>query len=279
MKRFRLKTTIEKICIKYGYTRQAYYKSIKKTEREEKLEKKVLNKVNEIRIRQPRVGGRKIHNMINIENKKVIGRDKLFNILRENDLLVKKKKKYVSTTESRHYFYTYDNKLKNIDIDKIKPGEVVASDITYIATDEGFKYLSLITDIGSRNIIGYCLNNNLTVEGPLKALEMALKKLNKTENVIHHSDRGIQYCCKAYIKKLKKNNMQISMTEENHCYENSIAERVNGILKDEFLLDGILSAEYADKMVEQAIKIYNEERLHMALNYKTPLEVFNEKVA
>jgi len=190
-------------------------------------------------------------------------------MLREKNMLVSKKRKHVRTTQSYHRFRTYKNLIKGSC--SHSPEEVFVSDITYIDTMEGYSYLSLITDQYSRKIVGYSLSKNLTVEGSLRALKMALKGVSEPSKLIHHSDRGIQYCSKAYTDLLRGNRVKISMTEENHVYENALAERVNGILKDEFMLgEKLQSFKVAKKMVREAVKIYNNERLHMALDYKTP---------
>jgi len=200
-----------------------------------------------------------------------IGWDKFFEVLRKNSLLIKRRKR-VYTTQSGHRFKKYPNLIKSLSLHA--PNRVYVSDVTYIRTLEGFCYLSLITDKYSRKIVGYALSMSLSIEGCLEALRMALKDLNKTEQLIHHSDRGIQYCSKDYVDLLSENNVRISMTEENHVYENSLAERVNGILKDEFMLGETLqSYSVAKRLVDDSIKIYNEERYHMALNLKTPHEV------
>lgn len=198
-----------------------------------------------------------------------VGRDRLFDMLRDKNMLVSKKRKYVRTTQSYHRFKTYKNLIKGRSSQR--PEAVFVSDITYIDTMEGYKYLSLVTDQYSRKIVGYSLSKSLTVEGSLKALKMALKQVSEPSKLIHHSDRGIQYCSKKYTELLKSKSAKISMTEENHVYENALAERVNGILKDEFMLgEKLQSFKVAKKMVREAVKTYNEERLHMALDYMTP---------
>jgi putative transposase len=208
-----------------------------------------------------------------LNNKNIkIGRDKLLNILRKNNLLVKRTKRYVKTTNSNHWYNTYDNLIKERPI--TEPNQVYASDITYIPTLEGFMYLFLITDMYSRKIVGYDLSESLSSEGAISAIKKALKNLKNKENLIHHSDRGIQYCCNDYVNLLNQEKIQISMTEENHVYENSLAERVNGILKSEFIgFNPINDKKYTKKLVEQSIDIYNNERLHMSLDYKTPNQV------
>lgn len=276
VKKLRLNYSIEQICNASGYSRQGYYKRRKTSSLQQMKEKIVLLEIQNIRQRQPKVGGRKLYKMLKVNGRTkgiIRGRDNLFGLLRRTGLLVRNTKKYVRTTNSYHRFRTYKNLIKEMEV--TRPGQVIVSDITYIRTYEGFSYLSLITDKYSRKIIGYELSKSLSIEGSMKALQMALRNLNGLGEIIHHSDRGIQYCSKAYVKKLKKNNAKISMTEENHVYENALAERVNGILKTEFMLgEKLISFEIAKKMVDESIKTYNEERLHMSLNYLTPEQKF-----
>lgn len=201
-----------------------------------------------------------------------LGRDKFFDILRKKKLLVKRRKKYVYTTDSFHRFRVYKNALKNKSLTRANQAWV--SDITYLRVEGGFAYLFLITDAYSRKIIGWSLSDSLAIEGAIIALRMALKQCAETKGIIHHSDRGIQYCSKEYVALLTKSSITISMTEENHCYENSKAERVNGILKEEFLLD----SEFADKKVAlkavgEAIGTYNKKRPHWSLKLCTPEQV------
>jgi len=188
-------------------------------------------------------------------------------------LLVKRRKKYVKTTNAWHRFHKYSNKLK----EKLLTGagQAYAGDITYLRTEKGFVYLFLQTDVYSRKITGWNLSDSLSIGGAIAALEMTLKQMGgKTRGVIHHSDRGIQYCCNEYVSILNKYEMEISMTEQNHCYENAIAERVNGILKEEFLLDETFADKAsALKAVKQAIESYNNRRPHWSLNLLTPQQV------
>lgn len=256
------------ICEFYGYTRQAWYKQ-KQAELKRHLdEQRVLTSVRCIRNRQPRVGGKKLHRMLQSQGI-TIGRDMLFDILRENRLLVRLRKRYVKTTHSRHRFHRYKNLIRDFKI--TAPNRVYVSDITYIDTLDGFCYLCLITDAYSRKIVGWDLSDSLSIEGARRALKMALSRLDNAEGLIHHSDCGIQYCSYKYVEDLENHKVRISMTEENHCYENAVAERVNGILKTEFMLgDRLRSQEVAKELTAEAIKIYNEERLHMSINYQTP---------
>jgi len=202
-----------------------------------------------------------------------VGRDTLFNVLRKNQMLTLRKKYSCRTTNSYHRFYKYNNIIKNVEINK--PNQVWASDITYIRTVKGFCYLALITDMYSRKIIGYDLSDSLELKGCVRALNKAVYQAKTIKGLIHHSDRGIQYCSNIYTQILKRKSIGISMTEENHCYENALAERVNGILKDEFYMDQTFTnTAHAKRAVKSAIKLYNEIRLHLSLDYKTPNMVY-----
>lgn len=235
----------------------------------------VIKLVQEIRRYQPRIGGKKLYKLLKDDLDKLegsIGRDKFFDILRKRGLLVKRRRKYVTTTDSYHRFHKYKNKLKGKLL--TGPKQAYASDITYLRSGEGFVYLFLQTDVYSRMITGWDLSDSLSIEGAIRALKMTIKQCGNTEGSIHHSDRGIQYCSKEYVGLLKKQKMEISMTEENHCYENALAERVNGILKDEFLLDEkFANKEMAFKAVKEAIKSYNTRRPHWSLNLYTPKQI------
>ena len=263
--------SIKKICSFFDKTRQAFYKSRERAFKCFLQEQSLLSAVKQIRKEQPRVGSRKLW----LHLKKLdfnVGRDRLFNILRKNGLLIKPKKRYTTTTNSHHWFKKYTNLTKGVEL--TGPGQVYVADITYIRLKDKFAYLSLLTDAWSHKIVGWDLSLSLSVEGALRTLKMALKVTPYPEGLIHHSDRGIQYCCYEYTDTLKKNDIMISMTEDNHCYENAIAERVNGILKDEFYLgDTLPSFTIAKELVADAVFTYNTKRLHMSNNYKTPKEV------
>lgn len=228
----------------------------------------------------PRVGGKKLYFMLGHDLSQLEespGRDRFFDILRNNELLIKRKKKFVNTTDSHHRFRKHKSLIKGISIKR--PNQVYVSDITYLRLSKGgFVYLFLITDAFSRKIVGWHLSESLGMEGALKALKMALKQCPNTSKLIHHSDRGIQYCSKDYTNLLLKNKVGISMTEQNHCYENSLAERVNGILKQDFLLDSeFRDKKIVGKAVRQAIGSYNEIRPHLSLDYQTPNVVHKTK--
>jgi putative transposase len=271
-----IKASISEICTCFGLTRDAYYKFSKRRKKREAVALKVLKLVKEERKYQPRVGTRKLfealHTLFVMENLK-IGRDKLFDILREHEMLIKRKKASCKTTDSYHRFHKYKNLVKDMEVKA--PNQVWVSDITYIRTVKGFCYLALITDMYSRKIVGYDLSDTLELSGCLGAFKRAQKAARPAAGLVHHSDRGIQYCSNQYVEELKKHGVLLSMTEENHCYENALAERVNGILKDEFYLDQCFySTEHARIAAKNAISIYNSKRLHLSLGYKTPNMVF-----
>jgi putative transposase len=193
--------------------------------------------------------------------------------MRDECLLIKRKRKYAKTTNSEHGFKTYQNKIKELAI--LKPNQVWVSDITYIRTRTGFMYLALITDLFSRKIIGYDISDSLEAEGCKRALKRALSMVTDSKGIIHHSDRGIQYCCREYIKILKKNKMEVSMAAKGDCYENAVAERVNGILKGEYDLGmRFISKKIAVKATKEAVNLYNNLRLHSSINFRTPEQIY-----
>lgn len=256
----------------FGLSRQSYYKN--KSSRVKRNADLIIVRdlVIRIRCRMPRIGTRKLYYLIkdelNESNIK-IGRDVLFNFLRAEHLLIKPKRSYVKTTNSKHWMKKHPNLIKNMEV--TKPEQLWVSDITYIQTEQGHNYLSLITDAYSKKIMGYELLDNLSTAGPLKALESALKNRKYPHDLIHHSDRGLQYCSSDYINILKENNVKISMTENGDPYENAIAERVNGILKYEFLIiDGFKNHLQALEVISESINIYNESRPHLSCQMLTP---------
>lgn len=267
-----MKHSLSRLCAFFERSRQAYHQLAHRTLQLDLFDQRVVEEVRTIRQRQPRVGTRKLHRMVNerLQNDHIqIGRDRLFELLRAHKLLIRRRRNAKQTTDSRHRFDKHRNRIRDLEI--LRPNQVYVSDITYLQTLDGFCYLALITDAHSRKIVGYDLSRSLSIEGSLRALQMALKPLPEPMQLIHHSDRGIQYCSQAYVDLLTKHGIQISMTEENHVYENAKAERVNGILKHEFLLgETLVSFEVAKQMVHDSIHIYNEERLHLSLNYQTP---------
>lgn len=258
-------------------SRSAYYKSLKTDFQTALQEELILELVREQRAVLPMLGVRKLYYLLgddisNIAAPGSFGRDKLFDLLARNTLLIKSKKRSATTTDSRHGFRKHPNRLK----DRILSGphQAYVCDITYLRTERGFVYLFLITDAYSRVIVGWELSESLRIEGAIKALQMALAQCPDTTGLTHHSDRGIQYCAHEYVSILKKGGVQISMTEQNHCYENALAERVNGILKMEFLLDATFrDVRQARGACVQAIDLYNTRRPHSSLQLRTPMQV------
>ena len=230
-----------------------------------------------IRQKHPRIGAVKLLKLIGPELARAqitIGRDRFFALLRRHSLLVGPAPSGPRTTDSRHALRTYANLLEERSIDG--PHQAWVSDITYIRTAMGFRYLSLVMDAGSRKVVGYNLSASLSIEGSLSALQMALRQLpaDAGEGVIHHSDRGVQYCSAAYTAALRACGISISMAAVGNPYENAQAERLNGILKIEYLLDAIFASEHqARQAVRQAIRLYNTERPHWALAFQTPEQV------
>ena len=269
--------SVKEICSFFDLHRDAYYKYKKRLSEWTSVVAKVVDLVKKERESQPRVGTRKLHEALQpaFENESIkVGRDCLFDILRDSNMLVRRKRASCKTTNSYHHFHRYNNLIKDLEV--TAPNQVWVSDITYIRTVKGFCYLALITDVYSRKIIGYDVSDSLELAGCLRALKLALRHTRNPSGLVHHSDRGIQYCSNLYVSELKKHNIKISMTEENHCYENAIAERVNGILKDEFYLDQcFFSTRHACLAAKNAINIYNSKRLHLSLGYQTPNMVFN----
>ena len=224
----------------------------------------------------PRIGARKLHYMLTetLQQHNIsIGRDKLFDLLSEYGLLVRRRKRRrINTTDSNHPFRRYPNLIRELQL--LRANHLWVSDITYISQGEGFCYLNIVTDAYSRKIVGYCLFPTLKREGTLTALRMALNGLpaDREGPLIHHSDRGLQYCCADYTTLLTNNGIVISMTEKGDPYENAIAERVNGILKAEFgLYEDFDTFEQAQQAVDQAICTYNNERPHTSCDYLTPV--------
>ncbi len=267
--------SMDVICNRFALKRDAFYKYHKRYIKKKKVEGDVIKLVKQSRKILPREGTRKLMESLKNDfliNDLKIGRDQLFRILRDHELLVKRKKYSSRTTNSYHRFYKYNNIIKDLSI--TRPNQVWASDITYIRTLKGFCYLALLTDMYSRKIVGYDLSDSLELAGCVRALNKALYQTKNIKNLIHHSDRGIQYCSNVYTQILKRKKIGISMTEENHCYENALAERVNGILKDEFYLDQtFMNTAHAKRATKNAIKLYNFKRLHLSLNFKTPNDV------
>ena len=231
--------------------------------------------VQEVRYEQPRIGTEKVYGLIKTDLQKMkikAGRIKLNTILKENGMLIGKKKTAVKTTNSRHRFRKYPNLIKEVEITQAE--QVWVADITYIHTDDGFNYLHLITDAYSKRIVGFELSDNLKTESTLNALKRALKgRKYPDRKLTHHSDRGFQYCSNDYIEMLVNNDIAISMTENSDPYENAIAKRVNGILKQEFSIgEGFKNHLAAIKEIKKSIYIYNHKRPHRSCKMLTPVQ-------
>lgn len=264
-----------------GLSRQAYYQAKGRAGQAAQRQQQALDLVRAVRRRHPRLGTRKLyHEQHEALRSLKIGRDGLFALLRREGLLVKKRRRQVKTTDSRHGFRLHKNLLLAPETGARyrprRPNEVFVSDITYIETLAGWRYLALISDAYSRKIVGSDLSGSLSVEGALQALDQALGQLKLTEGkgLIHHSDRGVQYCCFDYVERLDAVGARISMTERGSPYDNAQAERINGILKQEYGLDGcFVDDAQAQRAVNEAIYLYNEERPHLALGYRKPSQV------
>lgn len=242
-----------------------------------KFESLVLFRILQLRRRQRYAGGRKLQLMLADPAYGLplnIGRDRLFRLLSDHHLLSELKQKYKCTSHSKHSLPVYPNLLKGVRVNRVN--QVWISDITYLRLPKGrFCYLFLVSDYFSRRILGFALKESLSATGALEALKHAYKTTQRPAGVIHHSDHGIQYCCKEYTDLLAKLNFKTSMTSELHCYDNSVAERINGILKQEFGLGNILpDLEAARLLLTNGVKIYNSERLHTNLGFKTPDHVY-----
>ncbi len=222
----------------------------------------------------PRLGARKLYAQIKpalCEQGIKLGRDGLFDYLREAGLLVKPKRSYTKTTFSKHWMRKHPNLLHDVCADR--PEKVFVSDITYVESEEGVLYLSLVTDACTRKIMGYEVSREMKAGDIVKALKMAIGERQTSHPLIHHSDRGLQYCSSEYQRVLSANGIQPSMTDGYDCYQNALAERVNGILKQEFLLYRSKSFDELKVLVEQSVTIYNRLRPHLSLGMKTPQEV------
>ena len=258
-----------------GISRQAYYKRCRSEKRRDSEAASVTALVRDVRLGQPRLGTRKLHHLLGPELAArgiKLGRDRLFDVLRAARLLVVPRRAYHKTTQSRHRFRRHPNLLKPgpDQIVPTGPEQVWVADITYLPTAGPFVYLSLVTDAFSRKIVGHHVHESLQTEQVSQALKKALRTRKSHQPLIHHSDRGIQYCSTYYQDIHRRYDLRCSMTDGYDCYQNALAERVNGILKGEFLLQRPANLEQAAKMVEQSVRIYNQERPHAALKYKTP---------
>lgn len=272
--------SLSKACRLFGISRQGYYQKQQRIEKRLKELSQVKADVIKERIHLPRLGTRKLYHRLGkqIRSKGIkIGRDALFDFLRSEHMLIKPKHSYHKTTNSKHWLHKYPNLLKHRKA-ATRPNEVWVSDITYIDTKAETAYLSLITDAYSRKIIGYHLHHSLHTDGVAAAMQMAVRHEQIKAPLIHHSDRGLQYCSAQYQQLLAKHQITPSMTDGYDCYQNALAERINGIIKNEFLVVKPADIQQARVMIAEAIKLYNCRRPHLALNYQTPQFVHQQKI-
>lgn len=266
--------SIQTLCSLLGYSRQAFYKFVKHAEKEALQHDLILQEVLRIRKTLKRLGTRKLLFKMEgfmREHHIEIGRDAMFDLLATHKLLIRKRKRRVPiTTFSDHWMRKYPNLI--VDFIPTAPNQLWVSDITYITLKDDFAYLSLITDAYSRKIVGFYLSETLSADGCIKALQMALKNNPQLGRLIHHSDRGSQYCCADYVSILDKHFVKISMTQSGDPLENAIAERVNGILKDELLEKIYINYQEAKQAITAAISIYNYQRPHSSIDMLTPIE-------
>lgn len=262
----------------FGVDRQVYYRSLKSRERYQLIALKVVEMVKEVRKRMPRIGTRKLYALLYEPLRALgVGRDRLFAILKANHMHIVAERKYHITTDSHHRFRKHKNLIEHMDINR--PEQVWVSDITYIGQRQNPMYLALVTDAYSKQIMGYDVSDSLNANGAIAALEMALRNRKyKNEALIHHSDRGVQYCGHDYQKVLTKHRVACSMTEKYDPYQNAVAERINGIIKYEFL-EGIIirDLELMKKIIQESILIYNQERPHWSCYMLTPEKMHKQR--
>ena len=261
----------------FGVNRQVYYRRIQSVKQRKSRAVQVIELVESIRLQMPKIGTRKLYFMLEDELKQLhVGRDMLFRILKANHLLIQPKRRYHITTNSHHRFRKHKNLIENVVPEK--PEQIWVSDITYVGNRQNPMYLALVTDAYSKKIMGHDLSSSLDVSGSLRALKMAVKNRKYKNNIVtHHSDRGLQYCSNEYQDLLKRSKLNCSMTESYDPYANAVAERVNGILKGEFLgYKNKCSLPTMDKLIKNSIDIYNERRPHFSCFYKTPMQMHQQ---
>jgi transposase InsO family protein len=268
--------SLANLCAWFGLTRQAYYQSKNRVEKDLIEQEILLDKIGDIRKDHKRLGGRKLFFKLETfmdEHNIKMGRDAFFDLLRDNKLLIKQRKRHHVTTNSNHWMKKYPHLIK--DIEPIGPNHVWVSDITYWKTKGGHYYISFITDAYSRKIVGYHVADTMEAIESATALKMAIKTLKiSAKGLIHHSDRGSQYCSSIYVNILKKEGIKISMTENGDPLENAIAERINGIIKGEYLFDYLIKTLLnAKEVLKSVVKLYNEDRPHSSIGNAVPSKV------
>lgn len=268
------------MCRVLGVSRQSVYQAeSRQWERRERMAQ-VKEMVMRVRMEMPRLGTRKLYYLLRDEfsvSGLKIGRDTLFSYLRSEHLLIRPKKNYTKTTNSKHWLKRHPNLLAGRKPEQSE--EVFVSDITYVKSRERTHYLSLVTDAFSRKIMGYHLSDDLSAENVVEALKMAAKNRLSDGPLVHHSDRGLQYASAVYQKELRRHGITPSMTDGYDCYQNALAERVNGILKQEFLSEKCNTGKELELLIKQSIDTYNRKRPHLSLHMKTPDETHKKACA
>jgi len=276
--------SVETACHHYGITRQAYYKQSQALHAKAAKANAVVHLVRQQRMKLPKLGTRKLYYLLQpmfMQLHIKLGRDGLFDVLRGANMLISPKRSYQKTTHSHHRFRKHPNLLKagEQQVTAMESEQVWVADITYIPTQEETVYLSLVTDAYSRKIVGHHVHNSLHTDQVVKALTHAVKDRQTEQRLVHHSDRGIQYCSNDYQSIHAMAGITCSMTDGYDCYQNALAERVNGILKQEFLLDIPKDLEQARRIIAESIESYNSLRPHQSLKYKTPDAVHRASIS
>ena len=265
--------SIHDSCRLFGISRQSYYQHQRVNKQKDIQQQIVVDMVREVRRKMPTAGGRLLHKILKDDLSKMnikLGRDGLFNLLAAENMLIRRRKRRIWTTDSKHGLKIYTNLIRDLEV--TRPNQVWVSDITYFRVNQGFVFISLVTDMYSKKIIGYNVADSLQGINALRALKMAIAQASfPLREVIHHSDRGIQYCSKTYVELLKKNQIRISMSAKGNPLENAVAERINGTIKNDFLYHcKIQNLTDARMELKRVVSIYNEERPHSSLEYLPP---------
>ena len=271
------KETLVSTCGLFGVNRQVYYRRKRAIQKRQDTASKVVEMVMEVRQQMPRIGTRKLYYLLQDQLMDLgVGRDRLFAILKANHMLIRPKRSFRRTTDSYHRFRKHKNLIESTT--PARPEQIWASDITYLGNRGNHRYLALITDTYSKKIVGYDLSASLGTAGAIRALKMGLRQRSyKEKKLIHHSDRGFQYCCDDYQKVLARKKVKCSMTESYDPYANAVAERVNGILKQEFLLEDYnVKLPVMKELVRNSIEIYNKKRPHYSCDMKTPEQMHKQ---
>ena len=271
------KETLVSTCGLFGVNRQVYYRRKRAIQKRQDTASKVVEMVMEVRQQMPRIGTRKLYYLLQDQLMDLgVGRDRLFAILKANHMLIRPKRSFRRTTDSYHRFRKHKNLIESTT--PARPEQIWASDITYLGNRGNHRYLALITDTYSKKIVGYDLSESLGTAGAIRALKMGLRQRSyKEKKLIHHSDRGFQYCCDDYQKVLARKKVRCSMTESYDPYANAVAERVNGILKQEFQLEEHdVKLPTMKELVRNSIEIYNRKRPHYSCHMKTPEQMHGQ---